>query len=209
MVQCPSCGGEFDAETIRSTTVAFCTKCDGLWLGAGDLDRLTGLEIESQLDDWMAEPTECRYCQTPLGFGAECVRCGRAPTIQCPRGHGVMNAALVEVADREFEIDRCASCRGIWIDGHEEEHLHAVPEPERPTLARPVSSPHGSNGNARAIELVERMAHNPLLSRGHSFQGIHFPIGEKSEKSTVLVFAVLLLAAFAAFYFFVAPVLSF
>lgn len=126
MVRCPICESDFDAENVNGVTVAVCTECDGVWLAPGDLDKLTQKQLEGDLPDRMSEPTECRYCQTPLGFGATCVRCGHAPTIDCPHGHGQMRSALVDIGPREFEIDRCETCGAIWVDGHEHAHLEEV-----------------------------------------------------------------------------------
>lgn len=123
MVQCPICEGDFSAETVRGVTLGVCARCDGLWLAAGDLDRMTKREVESRLHEHVGPPAECRYCRTPLGFGSTCLTCSRPPTIHCPRGHGQMEAGLVEVGGEEFEIDCCATCRGLWVDGHERVHV--------------------------------------------------------------------------------------
>jgi Zn-finger nucleic acid-binding protein len=169
MANCPICSGEFLSEEIKDVTVAICNECDGVWLEPGDFDRITDQDVEFDFDSWMEAPTECRYCRTPLGFGTECGHCGKLPTIHCPLGHGVMNATLVEIADREFEIDHCPSCRGIWIDGHEIDHLDAVAPTQQRSL--PSINTSRSSGAGAAIGVIGSMVVLDALAGGHMSYG--------------------------------------
>lgn len=211
MANCPICNGEFRAQTLDGVTVATCANCDGLWLSHGDLDRLTGLKIEEEFDSWMDEPTECRYCQTPLGFGANCVRCGKPPTIGCPLGHGTMNAALVDVHGREFEIDHCPSCRGVWIDGHEVKNL----DTQAPRQVRQIQRLEQVSGIPRNSYKHDRTnsflsAIGDELTRGPGmgmmgFQGSFAPQPwnwGRSEPLSLIFFFLLIAGALAALYYF-------
>ena len=140
MVACPICQGEFSANTVSGVTLASCDTCDGLWLAQGDLDRLAGRPVETELHESARSPCECRYCQSHLGLGDDCPSCGRNPTIQCPRGHGVMHVNLFQMGEHEFEVDGCPSCRGLWIDGHERPHMEASTSGRRASTAAPASA---------------------------------------------------------------------
>jgi Zn-finger nucleic acid-binding protein len=207
VANCPICSGDFDAENVNGVTAAFCRKCDGLWLGAGDFDRLTQQDVEHEFDSWMEPPTECRHCQTPLGFGDKCVRCGELPTIHCPLGHGIMNATLVEVGTREFEIDHCPSCRGIWIDGHERQHLDAVEErPTRqlPHLKQIGGIPRGSykHGTGRSNNFLDELSRGPGGLPG-IYMGAFTPQPwnwGKSEPLSLIMFVIIIAGALAALY---------
>jgi hypothetical protein len=43
-VHCPKCGGTLVETTFEEVQVDRCDKCHGVWLDAGELERLTGQE---------------------------------------------------------------------------------------------------------------------------------------------------------------------
>ena len=192
---CPCCGAEFEAQTVAGVTVAACRACSGAWLNAGEFDKLCELKLEHEFDSWMSEPTECRHCDLPLGFGANCVHCGRQPTISCVKGHGIMNATLVEVAEREFEIDHCPSCRGIWIDGHERTHLRGAerrPARSLPIHHEPPTGVERAYRSLAALDARDSLALEVLLG----FTPIVRP-RERREPVQVLILLVVALAVLA------------
>lgn len=158
MANCPICGREFSAENVRGLPVSTCANCDGVWMTAGDFERIVGDDVANDLGEWTQEPTECRHCRRPLGFSNECVGCGKISVVQCPMGHGRMSAVLVEIGGAEIEIDRCPSCRGVWIDSHEREAVeHGVPAaPVRKLPAR--EKPPSAGGEEVAMVAMEALA---------------------------------------------------
>jgi uncharacterized protein len=42
--------------------------------------------------------------------------------MNCPKCNGAMDTVRVD----EFEVDRCASCEGLWFDLREHEHLRNI-----------------------------------------------------------------------------------
>ena len=60
------------------------------------------------------------------------IEAGKMPSIPpddhrtglCPHGHGILIRARVE-AGRQFHLERCGICRGVWLDKGEWQHLAA------------------------------------------------------------------------------------
>jgi len=75
-----------------------CGRCEGLWLGAGELASLAHAR-DFDLDAFHAK----------LAAGLQ----GDAD-FPCPLGH-----ALARVEYRTLELEWCATCRGIWFDAGE------------------------------------------------------------------------------------------
>lgn len=131
-MNCPSCDGELDADMVYGEPAAACASCGGIWLAAGALDNIARAPLEQKLrEEWACEPDSCRSCRSALGFDHRCPTCGKPPKIACPRGHGVMKTAWVQLAGTDAEVDQCSSCGGLWIDAHERKLLHgaALPKP--------------------------------------------------------------------------------
>ncbi len=78
-----------------------CPVCFGAWFDAGELDVLTGdLEGVEDILDPDAKPS-----QRP-----------------CPHGHGPMEEHFLPGVIKT-PVDRCTTCGGIWLDGHERRKL--------------------------------------------------------------------------------------
>lgn len=118
-MKCPTCKGQLATIVKNNIPLNACNSCGGVWLEAGNLDALAGVSMEADLYRRATTPSQCRYCQSPLGFGSTCTSCGREATIDCVHGHGVMNAEIVQLPSADFEIDVCPKCRCTWIDGQE------------------------------------------------------------------------------------------
>jgi len=84
-----------------SMTLDTCPVCFGVWLDAGEIDQLGDAEIDPA------------FLKTLVGTSANRM---------CPRGHGFMNEHLLPGLLRT-PIDRCARCKGLWIDGYERHAL--------------------------------------------------------------------------------------
>jgi len=78
-----------------------CPVCFGVWFDQGELDVLGDAEVDPAL------------LRTLVGQSADRL---------CPRGHGFMNEHGLPGLLRT-PIDRCPTCRGIWIDGYERHQL--------------------------------------------------------------------------------------
>lgn len=81
-----------------------CPMCFGAWFDAGELNTLAGdLEGVEDILDPEAEPT----------------------TRPCPHGHGPMEEHDLPGVIRT-PVDRCTTCGGVWLDGHERRKLAAA-----------------------------------------------------------------------------------
>jgi Zn-finger nucleic acid-binding protein len=214
MAQCPACDGDFTDETIRGITVGACAECRGVWLTAGDFERLVGAEVAMALDGWTEEPTECRYCRRPLGFSRECLGCGKLSVVHCPRGHGKMNAAIVEIGGGEFELDRCPSCRGVWIDRHERTHVEAgVPVANQPGRTVPTPAPNYRSGGApsrssRTSDLIRKLEERSITQVHTPFFAPEPHRWGKKEPGALVVFALFILLLGAGAMWLLGPSLS-
>lgn len=93
---CPRDGGALRPFTVADITVDTCAQCAGTWFDHGELARVTH-------DDELARlAADVQRAASESGF--LCLRC-RGP---CAR------VAVVDV-----EVDACAACGGIWMDGGE------------------------------------------------------------------------------------------
>ena len=111
-LHCPKCkktalthaGGAF-ANTALPERALECEHCRGIWVPRGIIDA------------WRDHPFEE-------------IEAGRMPSISpddlrtglCPWGHGILIRARVE-ADRVFHLERCGTCRGVWLDKGEWQRL--------------------------------------------------------------------------------------
>jgi hypothetical protein len=50
-MRCPKCGMELIAIDYRGVEVDKCSACEGIWLDAGELEQIAGME-KSSLDKW-------------------------------------------------------------------------------------------------------------------------------------------------------------
>ena len=217
-MDCPCCGADLQTDMVQGVTVATCYNCNGMWMAAGALDKLTRSHLESQLEGWVAEPHDCRYCQSPLGFGDTCTRCGRVPTIRCPLDHGVMGVTLIELGGREFEVDRCAGCRGMWIDPHERELLHTEAPQRSSHRVDEFVQQQKATSRAQRDAAWDRIAeahrqrqlkHGVAATHGDLF--LHYTMASAGPPTPkwLLAVIVVLMAAFALFvYSLVGPTLG-
>jgi Zn-finger nucleic acid-binding protein len=85
-----------------------CPQCRGIWLP------------RSIIDAWRNHPfVEVDDGSMP-SIPPDDLRTGL-----CPLGHGILIRARVE-ADRVFHLERCGTCRGIWLDKGEWQRLAAA-----------------------------------------------------------------------------------
>ncbi len=85
----------------RSMLLDTCPVCFGAWFDAGELDLIGDVEVDPEL------------LRTALGDAA---------ARRCPRGHGPMLEHKIPELVRT-PIERCATCKGVWLDGDERRKL--------------------------------------------------------------------------------------
>ncbi len=103
-IECPKCFVETNRKEIDvlgpNIYIDECPKCDGLWLDAGELDKL------------LRDKKIADYLTKDIGTQSK-------SKLICPRCGGLMD---IEAAD-EVEVDVCLTCNGVWLDAGELEDL--------------------------------------------------------------------------------------
>ena len=115
---CPRDGEPMRRWTLEGVEVDRCTVCAGIWLDAGELERLLGLSGEARED----------LGRLDHGMGEEPIM-ERDPR-RCPRD----DAPLREVTDRRQQhiaYDVCDTCGGMFFDTGELQDLSRFTLEER------------------------------------------------------------------------------
>jgi Zn-finger nucleic acid-binding protein len=122
--ECPVCLGVVLSKLrpggADGAVVDHCRRCGGLWLQAGELQRLRQLPPEAL---WQLVPRTppssvpaCHDCHAPMARdAARCEGCGRDNTLECPE----CGRPLTGVVRDGVRLDVCQPCRGVWFDHHE------------------------------------------------------------------------------------------
>jgi Zn-finger nucleic acid-binding protein len=99
-LNCPQCEGQvLEKEMVSGTPVLVCSRCSGLWLEKGDLNRIAH-PIEGDLE----------YCTHE--YTGEKTRSG----LNCPRCTDVEMFKVYFIEFTDIEIDFCPECDGLWLN---------------------------------------------------------------------------------------------
>ena len=105
-MDCPVCKEPMIVLELEEVEIDYCTSCEGIWLDAGELERLLGDSREKE--DFLSSLTEDR------GISEKPRR--------CPVCRKRMKKVQVGKQTR-VRIDRCRKDHGIWLDGGELEAI--------------------------------------------------------------------------------------
>ena len=118
-LKCPKCElGELIPQAHDGVTIDVCTKCSGIWLHKGELNK-------------MAHPHEgdLEYCST------EHIAEDRISDCNCPQCKDVKLKKVNFVSYSDIVLEYCSKCEGIWLDrgeldaiNAEIDKLHKIPE---------------------------------------------------------------------------------
>lgn len=97
-MNCPDTQHELEEVTRHGVTIDQCVYCGGAWFDAGEFDA-----IRQHKDSLGRQPPEAELIEEPEHGNRSCPRCGTSTL-----GLGFLGAE---------RIDRCTSCRGIWVPG--------------------------------------------------------------------------------------------
>lgn len=128
-MKCPACDQQMNHRDRGGTEIDVCAKCRGVWLDATELDAILGADddstsVEAGLDDSAALPEQCRYCGEDSDPDGRCPACQRPVGLSCP--HDDKPMYIVDAAG--VELDRCPTCKGLWVDGFERTKLGKMRE---------------------------------------------------------------------------------
>lgn len=125
---CPKCDEPLVILVFKDTELDYCALCRGLWLDAGELEEIMGLNPASSRDPILDLLN--RVGRLPEGVSYLCPRCDEPMTqitAQSP-GH------------KALTLERCATGHGFWFDADELEQLLAMCD--------------SGNGSGRVLELI-------------------------------------------------------
>jgi Zn-finger nucleic acid-binding protein len=108
LMVCPDCHNGLTNTFYEGVRIAVCTRCAGAFLDDADLKTIIERkEVEISREEGVsARPREPR------------VR-------SCPKCESAMSQAVYKEV---VQVDRCAQCRGLWLDPHELEDIQFLAE---------------------------------------------------------------------------------
>lgn len=137
---CPKCLSDMTELEHQGVTIDVCPGCRGIWLDPGELAQLRGAaeDLPGEVDS-IASGT--RYLETSTYI---CPRCqGGFDTFEYAPGTGLY-------------IDRCKSCKGIYLDAGELKKIHTITGRRR---LLGLESPAESDSALRETMQRERARH--------------------------------------------------
>ncbi|HEY3447661.1 MAG TPA: zf-TFIIB domain-containing protein [Myxococcales bacterium] len=113
---CPACEGPLSTARLAGVTVDGCDQCGGVWMDAGEIQKLAGWPAALEAVGRRFKGSSVNLSLGKLG----CPACGGAlEPHEFPSLRGI-------------ELDRCASCGGLWLDAGEARQIAArLLEPPR------------------------------------------------------------------------------
>ena len=110
-MNCPRCNAALAAKDITAggtiATVAACSKCEGQWMKANDLQRLAEI-----IEPVVVEVRNLPPINKQLKL-MNCPECGNHPPLSKFRPE----------RDPNVMLDYCSNCRGVWLDKNELEAI--------------------------------------------------------------------------------------
>ncbi|MCF7919311.1 MAG: zf-TFIIB domain-containing protein [Candidatus Cloacimonetes bacterium] len=93
-MECPRCKASAVILELKDVEIDYCPKCGGIWLDAGELERLLGDNARKIYSTFQKE------------------RFSKEKKLRCPACHRKMNKVVL-ISTR---IDICPKNHGIWFD---------------------------------------------------------------------------------------------
>ncbi len=109
-MKCPNCQGDLNEVQYKGVRIHECEKCDGKWF---DKDELK--QAKDKTDD------DLRWLDFEL-FNEESNKFASSVSKKhCPKDDSAMTSLTYE--DSGVVIDKCNTCRGVWLDKDEFEKI--------------------------------------------------------------------------------------
>jgi len=100
MYECPKCKGKLEVVMSAEVKVDKCVSCGGIWFDDGELYKLLTTSVSLMIDGLESDDT--REYNKQEG--------------NCPLCNDVKLERIVSPVDPEIAIDKCPSCKGIWLE---------------------------------------------------------------------------------------------
>ena len=98
-MKCPHCPIELESAASRGVDLDRCRRCEGLWFDRDELGKFNRFDSDFPLRP--DNPTQ-----------------GEFTSLRCPRCSSFL-ARFRYVPGGELEVERCISCKGVWLDAGE------------------------------------------------------------------------------------------
>lgn len=119
-MQCPGCNTNLDTITYEGITIETCPGCGGEWLDGGELRQVVrAREVRFDKDERRAIAAATKI----TGVDLQAVD----RNLPCPKCDGRTDAVNYG-GDTGIIIDRCPSCKGVWLDTGELEKVQMLVE---------------------------------------------------------------------------------
>jgi Zn-finger nucleic acid-binding protein len=99
---CPRCGTPLNEYSIAGMSFEGCPTCKGLWLVRDELRKLKN-KVDGGSLRWMND--EIENLDKTVAIVSE---------LSCPKGHGKLVSMVF--GNSKVVVDRCSSCKGVWLD---------------------------------------------------------------------------------------------
>jgi Zn-finger nucleic acid-binding protein len=129
-LQCPRCIKQMRKQRNQRAVIDHCDECDGNFFDEGEMLAMLGKSADPEV--WARD----NRMRTPS-----------ASDIACPRCHARMQLHPLGVNDIDVDIELCAMCGGIWLDGGE---VDAVMQIGARQLAQAAKARAKSKASAKA-----------------------------------------------------------
>lgn len=93
-MKCPRCASPMIILELENVEIDYCPECGGIWLDAGELERLMGDNAEEVVKSFVLEKRS------------------KEKAVRCPACHKKMK----KIVCRNTHLDKCPSGHGIWFD---------------------------------------------------------------------------------------------
>ncbi len=117
---CPNCNTHLSTLHYEGISIETCSKCHGEWLDEAELGKLVRIrEVKFNPDERRAIAESTTITGVVLKDADRDLKCPKCDGTTDPVNYG---------GDTGIVIDRCTSCRGIWLDEKKLERIQMVVE---------------------------------------------------------------------------------
>ncbi len=113
-MDCPKCVGKLQHKQVENVEIDVCFVCEGIWFDENELKKIITLDSQDfkhrSFDREEFDGKEISGLRQELDKKeAVCPRCGNGVKLVSKEYHG----------KNKINVDVCAKCNGIWLDGGE------------------------------------------------------------------------------------------
>lgn len=119
-MRCPNCDATLRNTVYEGINIETCPSCRGEWLDATELKKIVQIR-EQRFDPQERRAIAESMTITPIDIELE------DRDLPCPKCSGQTDA-INYGGDTGIVIDKCTSCKGIWLDHDEMEKIQMVVE---------------------------------------------------------------------------------